>query len=80
MKNITITLDEKLASQLRRHAARQDMSVSRFIAEMLQERMAATHAYSEAMRRFLAKAPARVKVAGARYPSRDELHDRRRIR
>lgn len=80
MKNITITLDERLASQLRRHAAAHDMSVSRFVAGLVQERMAATHAYSEAMRRFLSRKPARIKAADARYPSRNELHDRGRIR
>jgi hypothetical protein len=80
MKNITITLDEKLAGQLRRHAAQHDVSVSRFIADLVQERMAATRAYSEAMRRFTSRPPARIKSAGERYPARTELHGRGRIR
>jgi hypothetical protein len=80
MKNVTITLDEKTATWVRVYAARHDTSVSRLIGEMLQQRMRESREYDEAMRRFLAKAPVRLKRAGARYPSRDELHDRARLR
>jgi len=80
MKNVTITLDEKTATWVRVYAARHDTSVSRLIGEMLQQRMRESREYDEAMRRFLAKAPVRLKRAGARYPSRDELHERARLR
>jgi len=80
MKNVTITLDEKTATWVRVYAARHDTSVSRLIGEMLQQRMRESREYDEAMRRFLAKAPVRLKRAGTRYPTRDELHDRARLR
>lgn len=80
MKNVTITLDAKTAAWLRVHAAKRNMSVSRMVGEMLRERMREAHEYDDAMRRFLAKAPVRLKRAGKRYAARDELHDRSRIR
>ena len=41
MKNVTITLDEETARWARVEAAHRDMSVSRLIAELLQEHMRA---------------------------------------
>jgi hypothetical protein len=80
MKNVTITLDEATAAWARVYAARQDMSVSRLVGEMLQQRMVELREYDHAMRQFLAKAPVRLNRSGKRYPSRDETHDRDRLR
>jgi hypothetical protein len=80
MKNVTITLDEKTAAWVRVYAAERNISVSRLVGEMLRERMRESHEYNEAMRRFLAKKPVRLSRSGKRYPSRDELHDRARLR
>lgn len=80
MKNVTITLDEKTAAWARVYAAKHNTSVSRIVGEMLQQRMRESHAYDEAMRRFLGKAPVKMKRAGRRYATRDELHDRARLR
>ena len=80
MKNVTITLDETTAAWARVYAARHNTSVSRIVGEMLQQRMNDFRAYDEAMRRYLAKSPVRLKRAGKRYATRDELHDRARIR
>lgn len=80
MKNVTITLDEKTAAWARVYAAKHDTSVSRMVGEMLQQRMGEIREYDEAMRRFLRKAPVRLKRAGKRYATRDELHDRARLR
>ena len=80
MKNVTITLDDKTAAWARVYAARHNTSVSRLVGEMLQRRMHESREYDEAMRRFLAKAPVRLKRSGKRYPTRDELHDRARLR
>lgn len=76
MKNVTITLDEETAKWARLAAAGRAMSVSRFVGELLRERMRDAHAYDEAMRRYLARAPFRVKGPAQHYPKRDELHDR----
>jgi hypothetical protein len=80
MKNITITLDEQTAAWARVHAAQQNMSLSRFLGELLEQRMRESREYDEAMRRFLAKAPVRLKRAGQRYATRDALHDRTGLR
>ena len=78
MKNVTITLDERTAAWVRVYAAKSHTSVSRLISEMLQERMKDTRDYDEAMRRFLAKKPVRLKRGSARYATKDELHERSR--
>ena len=80
MKNVTITLDEKTAAWARIYAAKHNTSVSRMVGEMLQRRMSELHEYDQAMRRFLAKAPVKLKRTGRRYPTRDEMHDRARLR
>ena len=80
MKNVTITLDEKTAAWARVYAAKHNTSVSRIVGEMLQQKMHDAREYDEAMRRFLAKAPVRLKRTGKRYPTRDDLHDRTRLR
>ena len=80
MKNVTITLDEETAAWIRVYAAQRNMSVSRFVGELLQERMHESREYDEAMRRFLRKQPVRLKRARARYATRDEVHDRPGLR
>jgi hypothetical protein len=76
MKNITITLDETTASWIRIYAAKQGMSVSRFVGELLNERMVETRNYNQALRSFLAQKPFKFRFAGQRPPTREELHDR----
>ena len=76
MKNVTITLDEDTANWARLAAARQATSVSRFVGELLRERMREVRAYDEAMRQYLARPPFRQRGPTERYPSRDELHER----
>jgi hypothetical protein len=80
VKNVTITLDERTAAWVRVYAAKHNISVSRMVGERLQEKMRESREYDEAMRRFLARKPVRLKRAGTRYASRDELHDRSRLR
>ena len=80
MKNVTITLDERTAAWVRVYAAKHNTSVSRLVGEMLQQRMKESRDYDEAMRRFLAKKPVRLKRPGTQYATRDELHDRSRLR
>jgi hypothetical protein len=45
MKNITITLDEKTAAWARNHAAARDMSLSRFVGELLENTMRESREY-----------------------------------
>jgi hypothetical protein len=76
MKNVTITLDEKVARWARIRAAEQNTSVSRLVGQMLKERMQEEEVYLLAMEQYLAKEPKALKKGGAPYPSREELHER----
>jgi hypothetical protein len=81
MKNVTISLDAKTAAWARVYAARHNLSLSRFVGEMLRERMRESREYDEAMRRYLAKGPFKA-LSGPRqrYPKREELYDRAGLR
>jgi hypothetical protein len=78
LRNITLTLEEEVARWARIEAAKEDVSVSRFLADILKQRMAAQDDYAKAMRRALARKPF-LKTDG-RYLSREEVHDRSRLR
>ena len=76
MKNITITLDAQAAAWARVQAAERDMSLSRYVGEMLRERMRHSRAYERAMREALAQKPLDLKGPWEPYPKREELYDR----
>lgn len=76
VKNVTITLDPQTAAWIRVQAARLDMSVSRFVGELLHKQMTDAQAYEEAMRRFLDEKPFDFEWIDAHHPAREELHDR----
>ena len=74
MKNVTITMDDKVADWARMEAARRNTSVSRLVGEYLAEKMRHDDAYERAMREAL-----EFKSWGSsdgRYPTREETHDR----
>ena len=75
MKNVTITLDEQVARWVRIRAAQLGKSVSRLVGDLLRERMVEEDDYQAAMKQTLSQLPRPLKQAGARYPSREELHD-----
>lgn len=76
MKNVTITVDEKVARWARVWAAEHDTSLSSIVGDLLRERMEAERGYGAAMRRALAHEPGLLKEPGERYPTRESLHDR----
>ena len=78
-RNITITLPESVARWVRVAAAERAVSVSRFIAALLERRMQGERAYDRAMRANLARPPVRLKERGG-YPSREDVHERPRLR
>ena len=80
MKNITITLDPETAAWIRVHAAEQNKSVSRVVGEILQEQMNDRREYRRAMHAYLSKPPFDLTGKPEKYPSREEIHDRSRIR
>ncbi|WP_337287600.1 DUF6364 family protein [Candidatus Methylomirabilis sp.] len=79
MKNVTITLDEKVARWARVWAAERNLSVSRFVGQLLEERMREESGYDMVMTQFLSVPPQSLKKGG-RYPSRDALYERSDLR
>ena len=76
MKNVTVSMDDKVADWARMEAARRNTSVSRLVGEMLAEKMRHDATYERAMREAL-----EFKSWGSsdgRYPTREESHDRSR--
>ncbi|HWD23400.1 MAG TPA: DUF6364 family protein [Burkholderiales bacterium] len=80
MKNITITLDEETAAWARVYAAQRNMSLSRYVGEVLRERMRHSRAYEDAMKRFLAQKPVKLKRPTDRYLTREQANDRAGLR
>ena len=80
MKNVTITLDEETAAWARIYAAKKNVSLSRYVGELLHDRMLESREYEESMREFLTQKPVKLKKPGERYLTRDEAHDRTRLR
>ncbi|HUJ94848.1 MAG TPA: hypothetical protein VLW84_06270 [Terriglobales bacterium] len=78
LRNVTVTLEETVARWARLEAARRDTSVSRLLGEILKDQMQEKNGYESAMRRALARKPF-LKTDG-RYLSREEAHDRSRLR
>ena len=76
MKNITITLDAQAAAWARVQAAEQNMSLSRYLGEMLRDQMRHSREYEKAMRQALAQKPLDLKGPREPYPTREELYDR----
>jgi hypothetical protein len=78
LRNVTITLEESVARWARVEAARQDTSVSQLLAGILKERMKQEDSYGASMRRALARKP--FPKTDGRYLTREETHDRARLR
>jgi hypothetical protein len=78
LRNITVTLEEDVARWARIEAAKADTSVSRLLGDLLKERMRQEDNYQQAMKRALARPPF-LKTDG-KYLTREEVHDRTRLR
>ncbi len=76
MKNVTISLDEKVARWARIYAAERDTSVSRMVGELLREKMHGEENYRAAMQHYLSLPPHKLKKPGSKYPKREKLHER----
>ena len=68
MKNITITLDEQAAAWARVQAAEQNMSLSRYLGEVLRDKMRHSREYEKAMREALAEKPLELEGFGVIPP------------
>ena len=78
LRNITVTLEERVARWARLEAAKRETSVSRLLGEILKQRMEQIDEYGRAMRRALAR-KALSKPTGPLL-SRREVHERDRLR
>ena len=76
MKNVTVTLDEETFAKARIRAAERNMSLSRFMSELLARELSHDDAYEAAYRGWRAARPFALKGAPQRYPKREELYDR----
>ncbi|HZS68030.1 MAG TPA: hypothetical protein VFA72_13015 [Burkholderiales bacterium] len=66
MKNVTITLDDATVARARVKAAEQNMSLSRYIGEVLRQHTRGDDEYESAMRLALACKPFAGRKAGER--------------
>ena len=80
MRNVTITLDEEVARWVRILAAERDTSVSRLVGELLRDRMKEVQDFDRARQKYVSISPAALRRPGARYPRREDLHERRDLR
>jgi hypothetical protein len=78
LRNITITLEETVARWARVEAARKDTSVSGYLAELLKQQMNEAGEYDLAKRLALKRKP--FLKSDGKYLSREEAHERSRVR
>ncbi len=65
---------------MRVEAAKADRSVSRWLADLLDDMKQRTDEYDAAMERCLAIKPRKLRWVDGRKPTREELHDRASFR
>jgi len=75
MKNVTIKLENDVASWARVWAAEHNTSVSRILGNLLKRMKKEKTGYAQAMHQFLSVDPKPLK-GPVGYPSRDDLHER----
>jgi hypothetical protein len=80
MKNVTVTLDEETFAKARVKAAERNMSLSRFISEVLGRDLRHEDEYEAAYRAWRDAKPFPLKGPPQPYPKREELYDRAAMR
>jgi len=76
MKKVTVTLDEKTIARARVRAAERNLSISRFIGEVLRKELRHQDEYEAAYRAWRKSKPFPLKGSPEPYPKREELYDR----
>ncbi len=75
---MTISLDEEVARWARRQAAEEDVSVSKYISRMLEQKMRATDSYWQAYEQWKKRGrDLGVEIDASKRFTRDEAHERR---
>ena len=80
MKNVTITLDDATSQWLRSSAALRRVSVSGFVGDLLRDHVQQERRYELAMRQYLSLEPRPLGGPGQDHATREDLHDRSRLR
>ncbi len=80
LKNVTVTLDEETFAKARVRAAERNMSLSRFMSEVLRQELRHESEYEAAFRAWRARKPFPLKGPPQPYPKRAELYDRAAMR
>lgn len=75
LKNVTITLSPEAALWARKQAAEKNTSVSRFVGQMIEEKMGRDEAYWAAYRRW--KSIPLMDLDAENRMTREEAHERR---
>jgi hypothetical protein len=76
VKNLTITLDEETARLARIRASDREMSLSRYVGEVLRKELRHDEAYEAAYRAWRLEKPFPLKGPPEVYPRREALYDR----
>lgn len=76
MRNVTVSLDDETAHWARIEAACHDMSVSRFVGQVLRERKATSEDFERARQSYLSRGAAPLGAKDGSLPGRDEIHRR----
>ncbi len=76
LKNVTITLSPEAALWARKQAAEKNTSVSRFVGQMIEEKMGRDEAYWAAYRRWKSFGP--LDIDAANRLTREEANERPR--
>lgn len=76
VRNVTIALPEDVAKWARVYAAENDTSISRFLGDILKERMDSESQYSQSMERYLSRESSHLRETDESLPGRDSLHER----
>lgn len=78
MKNVTLTLAEDVVGRARVEAARQGKSLSRFVSDMVEERVRPRLTQKQALERFLSGPLLDLTDENGKAPTRDQIYDRSR--
>lgn len=79
-RNITLTVDEETLREARVLAAQRGLSVSAFLRLEIARLVERERGYAKARQSALARLNRGHHLGGGKLPSRDELHDRGKLR
>lgn len=75
-RNVTVVLDEETARWVRVEAARNEMSVSSWLGDLLRRQREKDEGYAQAQASFLGRTPRLLGPEGASLPRREDLYTR----